>query len=287
MRHFFYLQNGNSVGPIGEEDLHDLLRQGAVTEQTPIWTTGQAAWSAIKDVLALPPPIPTAPGAARPLQRIAPTLEAPPTPVTVPGEPVIPSDVAKPPPPPATMATGWHVDPVHPWRRFIARVIDMYSIGVVAYVVATIPVYAFSDDLAATEKLLTNQIVASIGCQILMVPMLALLVATTGTTLGKWAMGIRVDTTAGGRLAFAQALAREGNVFFRGMGLSIPVVTLITNLSAYNHLKAHGSTTWDDDAGAIVRYRDSSFFGAIKALIGIVAASAIMTILLAIADTQA
>ena len=54
-----------------------------------------------------------------------------------------------------------------------------------------------------------------------------LLLHLWGTTPGKWVLGLRVTDPEGGRLSYMGGLDRTGRVLVRGLGLSIPVLSLI------------------------------------------------------------
>lgn len=60
------------------------------------------------------------------------------------------------------------------------------------------------------------------------------------------------------RLRFLVALERSFLVWIRGLGLGIPIISLITEIVAYNHLLKFGQTSWDRDLHGTVIHGDLS-----------------------------
>jgi RDD family len=89
---------------------------------------------------------------------------------------------------------------------------------------------------------------------IMWLPIEALFLWGLGTTPGKWVFGIKVRTQAGGTLRYWIALTRAFLVFIKGLGLTIPLVSLITLIVSYDRLIKTGSTSWDKDLGTTVSY---------------------------------
>jgi|GEM_PF-3584823 len=75
-----------------------------------------------------------------------------------------------------------------------------------------------------------------------------------GTTLGKWLLKVQVRNADGSYLSFKQACVRGLKIWFRGMGLFIPVVGLVTHVMAYNRLKNNQITSWDEDDSLVVTH---------------------------------
>lgn len=73
-----------------------------------------------------------------------------------------------------------------------------------------------------------------------------LFLANTGTTPGKWLMGIRVRTADGKHLGVFAALWRFVQVWLLGIGAGIPLVSLITMLTSRAKLISDGFTAWDE-----------------------------------------
>jgi hypothetical protein len=63
-----------------------------------------------------------------------------------------------------------------------------------------------------------------------------------------------VRTSEGGRLTYASALSRSLDVWFRGFGMGIPLVSLFTLIIAHGKLTKTGVTSWDRDRGLQVTH---------------------------------
>ena len=77
------------------------------------------------------------------------------------------------------------------------------------------------------------------------IPVEAWLLSSWGYTPGKWLTGTRIRDVTGGHLSFDKAMHRAFLVWFRGLGLGIPLVWLFTMPYAYFKLKYTGMTSWD------------------------------------------
>lgn len=114
----------------------------------------------------------------------------------------------------------------HPWRRFIARVLDYALlrtlIKFILIVVLRIRPYG---DLLST--------VVVYGSLLLAIPVYGFMLHRFATTPGKWLMGIRVLSFTGDKLTVREALTREWHALFYGYGLGIPIVRLWRLYSTY------------------------------------------------------
>ncbi|HEV2214082.1 MAG TPA: RDD family protein [Terracidiphilus sp.] len=167
---------------------------------------------------------------------------------------------------PDTAATesGSAVPSSHAWRRYFARGVDTTLVmGVVVFVLLMFSLIvvvivdrpgfqAYAAWVNGLAKM--NRFLDTILTIVLWLPIEALLLSTLGTTPGKWIFGIRVRTRAGNLLRYWTALSRAARVFFQGMALSIPFLSLITLFVSYDRLVKTGSTPWDRDLKANVGY---------------------------------
>jgi uncharacterized RDD family membrane protein YckC len=259
--YYYYGRDAQVSGPVELEALAALLLQRSIDEQTPLWSE-QRDWSALGEALPQFNPPALEPAPAAPLSRAL-----PPAPVQ-----------------PQAMATeaGWHLDPQHPWRRWLARLIDHFSMGLLAYVVLAIAIYSWSDDIAASEVLLSNNLVASMAVALLCVPLCALCIGLSGTTPGKWCAGVRVTAREGGTLGLRRALRRELRVWATGLGLGIPLVSQMCELIAWSDLARSKHMAWDEALGAVVQYRDPSLWGTVRLAIAAALVLALIAALLGI-----
>ena len=130
--------------------------------------------------------------------------------------------------------------PFHPWRRFFARAIDysLFNIILRFVLVAILRIRPFN----------IPDIVLNYICVLLMIPTEALMIHLWGTTPGKRAMGIRIESIDGGRHSFLIALRREYWVFQLGCGWYIPFWDLWRNWRSYQAHKNGEILEWDAES---------------------------------------
>ncbi len=147
---------------------------------------------------------------------------------------------------------------VFPWRRFFARHIDL---GLFSFLLGIAIALAFP--AFAKTKLLSGHFwmsyVLGIIAYFIWIFIETILLITWRTTPGKWLLRIHISTHANNPLTFNLALKRSFLVWFRGMGAAIPLIVMITQITAYYHLKEQGMTSWDRDCNLHVRCEKSTF----------------------------
>ena len=157
----------------------------------------------------------------------------------------------------------------HPWRRFFARMVDFSTIGVALLFIFTfitglfIEKY-FPDHIIGFLKVTENKIFSWSLLFLLWLPIEAILMSSTGTTLGKWVFGIRVVSLNGNKLLFSGALKRTLLVWIQGLCFGIPIVALITQFFGYRRLTRTGTTLWDSSVNSTVTHVE---WGPVRAII--------------------
>lgn len=122
---------------------------------------------------------------------------------------------------------------VNPWIRLLSRFFD-YAL--------------FCLTLLSVEKYTGWHLFSSSWISIeflLFVPVETLLLATWGTTPGKWIFKTTLRHKHQHKLDFPTALRRSFAVWLRGMGLGVPVLNAICMLASYNRLRLRKITSWD------------------------------------------
>jgi uncharacterized RDD family membrane protein YckC len=139
----------------------------------------------------------------------------------------------------------------HPWRRYFARLVDMYTGGLIALaLLSIIMAILLADRYESFAEVLDNQFIVSIILMLLWIPIEAVFLSTVGATPGKWLFGISVRTSSGQKPSFNQALERSFRVVLQGMSLAI-----ITQLFAYKRLTKTGTTLWDTATDCVVTHK--------------------------------
>ena len=128
----------------------------------------------------------------------------------------------------------------HPWRRYFARYLDYRLIAAVfnIFVIVILRVRPFDSDAITVLSYISN---------FAAVPILATMLHYMGTTPGKWAMGIRLESIHGGKLSGGEALYREGKIVWHGFGLFIPILEIWREYRSYRQEKEGISQPWNED----------------------------------------
>jgi hypothetical protein len=149
---------------------------------------------------------------------------------------------------------------LHPWRRYFARMFDIYVFSFGAAVVVGI----LFPNLFSSKSDAGNDQITGLLFLAAYIPVEAFCLYAFSTSLGKALYGIRIASgsqLAFPPIAFSQALRRSMLVWFRGLGMGIGIVTLFTLVTAFNNLKKNRTTTWDADMGWTVTHSE---YGALR-----------------------
>ena len=138
-----------------------------------------------------------------------------------------------------------NVSSPHPWLRYLAKWIDCAITGVLAVKI----IFSGSSPLPAYYP-----VFGSILAIFIWIPIETLLLATIGTSPGRWVAGLRVTGKNREKLKFFDALTRTVNLSFWGLAFAIFPIALFTLYSAYKNIKLTGETKWDRLAESIVLY---------------------------------
>lgn len=232
------MRDGGSVGPEPTKRLLELLDESVITLQTLVWRQGAADWQPLENALGLTADVPPALPDAQP--------SMPPIPTSA------PVPIEKNPAP----SNKYSDYAPHPWRRFVARVVDTFVGGmVVIFPVNLVLLLLPQGVFEAVTKLMTNDYLASILLAFFAMPANAFLIGLTGSSLGKWLCGVQVAHMDGRLLGFQLALKREAMVWWRGLGMGITGVYFLTTFVGYRTLTKQQETSWDKDLLLRVSYR--------------------------------
>jgi len=138
---------------------------------------------------------------------------------------------------------------VRPWIRYFARYLDYFLFAFVASIILA---------FFAPQVLDKNQFLLTILLLFSWIPVEAYLISKWGTTPGKWCLKTTVRDSSGAKSTFSSAFSRSFSVWWRGIGIGIPFVTIITMLVAHGKLTKEGITTWDRDGGFVVSHKKIS-----------------------------
>lgn len=165
----------------------------------------------------------------------------------------------------------------YPWRRYLARLLD-HSLCVLLLNAALVLTLRFTFGDGALNTLIQSYL--AWGIQFLLEP---LLLATWGTTPGKWIFGLKVRNAHGGKLTFREAAARLTALFGYGEGWSLPGYQLYRNYKCFRACDDGEVLPWDE--GLSYTIRDESGLRGL-AWAGAVALNVALSLLLALQMTM-
>lgn len=212
MRQWYYVQEGQRVGPVSEPELAKLFESGQLAPGTLVWTSELKEWAAARDVEGLIPTADTAP----PLPLSASSVE------------------------PNTLASQSEPsgEQVRPWVRYWARMLDFFLFSFLGGLVLAFvyePALEMPDILFGILLLFAYALVEPA------------MLAGWGTTPGKALLRIRLRNSDGSKLSYADGLSRAFKVLIRGQGIGLPLVALFTQIYAYKRLTKQRITSWDEE----------------------------------------
>lgn len=128
--------------------------------------------------------------------------------------------------------------PYEAWMRFLARIVD-YSLFFfcVSFVLSLFKGRSFLD-----FSLLTNPFI-----YLLWTLVEAFFMSRWKTTFGKYLLKIHIRHLERKKIEYMQALNRAILVWFRGMGLGIPILNLLTMFYAYSKYTRGLKMSWDKE----------------------------------------
>jgi uncharacterized RDD family membrane protein YckC len=224
----WYIQKGDKqLGPVDDAALRAMAAAGTIDRKTLLWHAGLTEWLPAENVpgLITPPPAPTSTGllaAAPPDLKTATPFAA---------------NHSQPAAPESTIA--------RPWPRYWARFIDVsIEIGALSFILGMLAPSLFQSggifDSNGPAKNLAGIVLLPVA---LVVD--ALLYSLLGNSLGKLILGIRVRHEDGRRLSLAAYLARNFRLYFYGLGIGIPLISLFTLISSHRRAARGELMSWD------------------------------------------
>jgi uncharacterized RDD family membrane protein YckC len=210
---WWYSAGDARKGPVSIDALRTMLLEGKVTQGTLVWKEGQTEWAPLSETSEL--------------QQVVRT---------------VPPELPKP-----TAREQLIALPLAgPWRRFFARLVDLWIIALpTAFLVAL----ALSS-LSPVFGLWIQRPGSEYAFGWLLMPLVLLteagIFAIFGNTLGKALLGITVTTVGAQRPTAAQYFHRQLGVYWFGLGTGFPLVSLFTMARQYGRLKSGGHARYDE-----------------------------------------
>lgn len=161
-----------------------------------------------------------------------------------------------------SLHSQWYAEPVHPWRRLFARLLDTVIFGTVTFSLFGIVLYFANASIG--EKIIgflerpESVIIVGMLTTLFTTFPVSALIALTKTSFGKIIFGIKISDQDNNPISFKLALKRELIIWARGMGIGIGLVMLFTFNRSYRYLKYYKNTSWDSELKIKVLYREDS-----------------------------
>lgn len=136
---------------------------------------------------------------------------------------------------------------VRPWVRYWARMFDLCLFGLPAgFLLVFLAPQVFSQK--GTDSLLWILLLFA------WIPIESLLLSAFGSTPGKWLFRIKLLYREGSEIPYSVALSRSSKVWWRGLGIGFPLISLITLAVAYRRLTRNSVTSWDREDKFVVSH---------------------------------
>lgn len=132
-------------------------------------------------------------------------------------------------------------------RRFFARVLD-YSLGILFALLVGVALCFLGIALGvgdATLQFITNPIVDFIFTTLLAHFFDVIPYSVFGNTPGKKLLGLRVCDSRGRKMLIFDYIKRDARVLFYGLGMCLPIVTIITLLNQRASIVSTGVASYD------------------------------------------
>jgi len=210
---WWYSTGKSKKGPVSMDTLRKMLVEGPLSANSLVWREGMAAWAPLAEVTdlnqvtrALPPELP------RLMER----------------EQLISLPLAG------------------PWRRFFARLIDLWVIALPTGFLVSYALASFSLSFALWVQRPGSEYAFGWLLAPLVLAIEGVIFGLFGTTVGKGLLGVKVTTVSAQRPTASQYFQRLVGVYWYGLGTGFPFVSLFTMARQYGRLKAGKQAGYDE-----------------------------------------
>ncbi|SOC39060.1 RDD family protein [Ureibacillus acetophenoni] len=205
---WFYVYKGKQNGPIEESKLLTLFLEGVLDKNTLVWTSNMNDWKAA--------------GECDQLASLFSTITPPPLPLEVSSSTTYKQNGSQ------TYSKS------RPWIRYLAKMFDLCLFFVILSLI-----------LPSEVLYEANGVIFGLIGLFLWIFIDSILLTLFGSTLGRYLLRIKITTKNENRINLSTALKRSTFLWFRGLGLGIPIVSFFCLAESYSDLKAYGITYWD------------------------------------------
>lgn len=249
---WYISRDGDREGPFTADQIRLLAENGVLKPHFLVWRTGMDGWRPAIEISGLltPPPLDAKSKAAPPAEVVANHN----SPDAVTASKPIDSDASLP-----QMALPLAEEPeclslplATPWPRGFARIFDIWWESILIGGTAGFILGQYSSAFLRWINQPGNDLLIGIIILPFVLIFDAAVFRLTGNTPGKALLGIRVASLRGAPLGFGQYLRRNFSLWWGGLGLGIPFVTLFTLWRQEKRLRNGQQTSYDEKMGSRV-----------------------------------
>ena len=142
---------------------------------------------------------------------------------------------------------------MQPWARFWARWIDVMIFAFCTTILLVIMIVVLGESFPM-EIFEPNDVLLGMLVLIAYTLFEPVLLSSWGTTPGKALFKITLRRVDGEKLSYQESFFRSLRVWFFGLGVGYPLISLITMLVAYQRLKKRKITSWDEHGKFVVKH---------------------------------
>jgi uncharacterized RDD family membrane protein YckC len=217
MAKWWYAKNEERKGPVGVDELAELIRTGKVGLLTKVSEENTEDWKPLEAVEKL---------------KMLRETYAPKEPLGT-GSDNLNEDFAS----------------ANAWPRFFARIFDTWLESFVLGFFVGIFLALFFPLILGFVQTIFGGIVFNILMLPLALVLDAILATLFGNTLGKVMLGLKVRNAGGERLNFSHYVRRNFGVWTRGLGLGIPIVNMVVMIIQASRVSDGKPTSYDETPG--------------------------------------
>jgi hypothetical protein len=164
-----------------------------------------------------------------------------------------------------------------PLMRLFARLFD-YGVWGIAILALLVLLRLAGDAGARIADVLAHPLLLPILITVSWIPVEGWLLAQTQTTPGRWLLCVYLHYQVSNpyapeelRFTFSAAVRRAFEVWWRGCGAGLPVVSMVSVARAREHISRSGETTWDSERDCLVTHGPVGALSLVSLAIGLIA----------------
>ncbi len=128
-----------------------------------------------------------------------------------------------------------------PWRRYFARFLDLSLYATIWFIFAELVL-----DINMLSNFVGKAFFSWFIEMFLLLFLEPLFLSCSGTTPGKWLLGLSLTTQNDRRLTYSEAFTRTWRMFIYGLGLNLPLISLYRLWRSYHSCSEKQTLIWED-----------------------------------------